>query len=165
MDFMMKPLVAIFAFWMMGLDISGAAQTGERYSNNKNGTITDTRTGLIWQKKDSYHDLKKAVSWYDAHDYADKKNSEKFAGYNDWRLPTLKELKTIWDPARPILTKDQEKIGLPKIFGAGGSYYLWTSDERGLDMAWYLGLGQREDYFNLKEADDLGQGVKLVRKE
>ena len=163
MKFMMRWLLTILAFWVMCLGISTAASSVERYTDNKDGTITDTRTGLVWQKMDSYHDLKKSVSWYDAYVYADKKNSEKFAGHDDWRLPTMDELKTIWDPSRPILTKDEQKIGLPKEFSSGGSYYLWASDERGLDMAWYFGLGKKEDYFNLKEANDLGQGVKLVR--
>ena len=141
------------------------SEAAERFSDNDNGSVVDNKTGLIWQKGDSHHHLGQPVSWYDALDYADRMNGKKFAGYGDWRLPTLKELHGIWDPAKPNLTKDEESIGLPIIFSRGGSYYLWASDERGLDMAWYFGLGQKEDYFNLKEANDLGQGVKLVRKK
>jgi hypothetical protein len=50
------------------------------------------------------------------------------------------------------------------VFASGGSYYLWTGTERNLDNAWYFGLGQREDYWNLKDLGDLDQGVKMVRK-
>ncbi|MFQ5674007.1 MAG: DUF1566 domain-containing protein [Nitrospinales bacterium] len=131
--------------------------------DNHDGTLTDTQTGLMWQKADSYHDLKKGLNWYDALEYVRKKNNEKFAGYDDWRLPAMAELKTLWDPRLPVRSKDGEAIGLPTAFAGGGSYYLWTADERGLDFAWYFGLGQQEDYFNLKDSGDLEQGAKLVR--
>ena len=133
------------------------------FVDNQNGTLTDTKSGLMWQKGDSYHELKKGLNWYDALDYVMKKNGEKFAGFNDWRLPTMEELKTMWDPNLPLRSKDDEAIGLPAKFSGGGSYYLWTADERDLDFAWYFGLGQKEDYFNLKDSGDLEQGAKLVR--
>ncbi len=126
-------------------------------------TVTDRQTGLMWQRSDSFHELKRGMNWYEALEYVDQKNREKFAGYNDWRLPTMEELSALWDPARPLKSKDGEPIGLPPVFQGGGSYYLWTSTERNLDNAWYFGLGQKEDYFNLKELGDLDQGVKMVR--
>ena len=117
------------------------------YIDNGNGTIADQNSTLTWQKADSYHELKKGMNWYQALEYVDLKNSEKFAGFNDWRLPTLDELKKLYDPSRPIKSKDNERIGLPAQFKSGGSYYLWTNTKRGLDNAWYFGLGFKEDYF------------------
>ena len=134
------------------------------FIDNQSGTLTDMKSGLMWQKLDSYHELKKGLNWYDAIDYVMKKNGEVFAGHDDWRLPTMAELKTLWDPSLPVRSKDDEAIGLPSVFSGGGSYYLWTADERDLDFAWYFGLGQQEDYFNLKDSGDLDQGAKLVRK-
>ena len=136
-----------------------------RFVDNQNGTVSDSKTGLMWQKEDSHHDLKSGLNWYDALDYAERKNSQKFAGYSNWRLPTMAEVRAIWDSSLPNLSKDEEHIGLSTQFAGKGSYYLWASDERGLDFAWYFGLGQAEDYFNLKDSSDLDQGVKLVRKE
>lgn len=138
------------------------AENSVRFTPNDH-TVMDAKTGLMWQKGDSYHELKQGMTWYEALEYVDRKNREKFGGHNDWRLPSLKELQSLWDPKRPTLSKDGEAIGLSKEFQGGGSYYLWTGDERSLDNAWYFGLGQREDYFNLKETGDLDQGVKLVR--
>ncbi len=141
-----------------------AGAENERFKVNGQESVVDTQTGLMWQKPDSYHEIQKGMNWYEALEYVDRKNAEKFAGFSDWRLPTLNELKQIWDPKRPIVSKDGEPIGLPSVFASGGSYYLWTSNERNLDHSWYYGLGQREEYFNLKDLGDLDQGVKLVRK-
>jgi hypothetical protein len=132
------------------------------FIDNKNGTVTDSTTGLVWQKADSFHELKKGLNWYDALEYITRKNSEKFAGRDDWRLPTLKELNGLWLTSGKIKSKDEEDLGLPAEFAGGGSYYIWTGDERGLDHAWYFGLGHKENYFNLKDLADLEQGVKMV---
>lgn len=156
-------------FWLIPILLVGflavpAWALSARFTVDPKGTVLDTQTGLMWQKTDSYHDKKKGMNWYEALEYVDGKNSDKFAGYNDWRLPTLEELRQLWDSKRPVVSKDGDPIGLPEVFASGGSYYLWTGTERNLDNAWYFGLGQREDYWNLKDLGDLDQGVKMVRK-
>ena len=152
-------LAIIFMVAIINLNFAWAAE----YVDNNNGTITDKSSNLVWQQADSYHELKNGINWYQALEYIDVKNSEKFAGFDDWRLPTIVELKVLYDESRPIKSKDNERIGLPNTFKEGGSYYLWTNKERGLENAWYFGLGFKEEYFNLKDLGDLGQGVKMVR--
>ena len=137
--------------------------SAEPFKDNNNGTVTDESTGLVWQKGDSFHDLKKGLNWYDALEYVTLKNSQKFAGHNDWRLPSLKELNNLWQSSGKVKSKDDETLGLAPEFQKGGSYYIWTGEERGLDHAWYFGLGQKENYFNLKDLADLEQGAKMVR--
>ena len=80
-------------------------------------------------------------------------------------MPTLQELNHLWVPSRHLKSKEGELLGLPTEFKGGGSYYIWTANERGMDNAWYLGLGQKEQYFNLKDLSDLDQSVKMVRNE
>ncbi len=130
---------------------------------NKGEVVVDRQSGLMWQTADSYHELKKGLNWYEALEYMDAKNAQNLAGHSDWRLPTLEELNGLWDASRPVSSKDGEKIGFTGEFKDKGSYYLWTSNERGLDNVWYFGLGHKENYFNLKDLGDLDQGVKLVR--
>lgn len=55
------------------------------YIDNGDGTITDTLTGLIWQQNIS----EIAMTWDQALYYCE---TMIFAGYSDWRLPTIKEL-------------------------------------------------------------------------
>ncbi len=159
MRFRSLPFLLIVLFSLFPLSILAA---DSRFTV-EGETVTDHESRLMWQKGDSYHELKKGMTWYQALEYVDKKNLEKFGGHDDWRLPKMAELSALWDSTRPVLSKDGEPIGLPSAFTGGGSYYLWSGDERNLDNAWYFGLGQREDYFNLKELGDLDQGVKMVR--
>jgi len=73
------------------------AVSGQRFTDNNNGTVTDTRTGLIWLKNANPSGFK---SWADAGTYcASLANGQ--AGLTDgstagqWRLPTVQELEGI----------------------------------------------------------------------
>ncbi len=156
-------IVAFSVALILAVWIATGTGWAASYEDNGDGTVTDETSGLLWQQADSYHELKKGMNWYEALEYVALKNSEKFAGFDDWRLPTRDELKSLYDKSRPVKSKGGERIGLPPVFKSGGSYYLWTTNERGLDNAWYFGLGFKEDYFNLKELGDLDQGVKMIR--
>ena len=159
-----KAFVYIFSYVLLVLLACPSLIWAEPFRDNNNGTVIDEGTGLVWQKGDSFHDLKKGLNWYDALEYVTLKNSQKFAGYDDWRLPTLNELNNLWQSSGTVKSKDDETLGLAPEFQKGGSYYIWTGEERGLDHVWYFGLGQKENYFNLKDLADLEQGAKMVRQ-
>jgi len=57
------------------------------YTDNKNGTITDNITGLIWQK-----DMGEKMTFDEA---MSKVKSFELSGYSDWRVPTIKELYSL----------------------------------------------------------------------
>lgn len=57
------------------------------YEDNGDGTITDLNTGLMWKQ-----DFESGLSLADAISAAD---THAYAGYDDWRLPTLKELYSL----------------------------------------------------------------------
>ncbi|MCI0435770.1 MAG: DUF1566 domain-containing protein, partial [Gemmatimonadetes bacterium] len=69
------------------------------YTDNGDGTITDTNTGRMWEKLSddgSIHDIDTFYTWANA--FAGKVaalNSGGFAGYTDWRVPNVKELQSI----------------------------------------------------------------------
>jgi len=58
------------------------------FIDNGDGTITDRVTGLMWGKECS----SKLYHYYRAEKYISELNNKEFAGYNDWRIPTLEEL-------------------------------------------------------------------------
>ncbi len=58
-----------------------------RYTDNRDGTVTDEVTGLMWQQE-----MGNKVSFDDAFDVA---SASTLGGYADWRVPTLKELYSL----------------------------------------------------------------------
>jgi hypothetical protein len=69
------------------------------------GTWKDDATGLIWSVKDNGFD----TSWVQASNYC--KNLA-LGGYTDWRLPTQKELETIYDKSLSKELKAKNPIEL-----------------------------------------------------
>jgi hypothetical protein len=60
------------------------------YSKHGKNSIKDNLTGLIWQQKGSDN----TMTWTSAKSYCKKQSTD---GYNDWRLPTMKELYYLGD--------------------------------------------------------------------
>lgn len=68
-----------------------------RFKDNKNSTVTDTLTGLMWTKNGDL--CGDTVLFHQALDYIVEMNRGKYpnAGFSDWRLPTLAELRSLLD--------------------------------------------------------------------
>lgn len=62
----------------------------ERFIVYNNGTAVDSKTGLMWATKDNGKD----INWKNAQQYC---QSFTAGGYTDWRLPTVEELKTLYN--------------------------------------------------------------------
>ena len=108
----------------------------EPFIDNKNGTITDSKTKLIWatcslgQKYDK-NCIGDAISydWYKAFF-----NCQKLQLANkNWRLPTREELLTIVD----LNKSDEPSIDL-KYFPSTIANFYWSSNKyaQGTDSAW-----------------------------
>lgn len=63
------------------------------YIDNGDGTVTDVNTGLMWQQGFAEYKL----TYAEAQDYLETMNAQRFAGYSDWRLPTIKQLYSLID--------------------------------------------------------------------
>jgi hypothetical protein len=85
-----------------GTQMDGELQRGttRSYVDNGDGTITDLRTGLMWEKLSddgSVHDKDARTPWVDAFGKITTLNAEAFAGPTDWRIPNGNELQSLAD--------------------------------------------------------------------
>jgi hypothetical protein len=64
------------------------------YTSSSDGlTVKDEITGLTWQKTHKTS----PVYWAESQNVIDSLNGQNYGGYNDWRLPTIKELYSLWN--------------------------------------------------------------------
>lgn len=109
------------------------ASDDSRFLDNKDGTISDTKTGLMWMKKDSYLHSGHWLNWKQAHEYVEQLNQEAFAQYIDWQLPSTQELKSLYEPDMTSGSQagSEMKIHTHPIFEKDGSGSLWSGEENG----------------------------------
>lgn len=65
-----------------------------RFIDLRNGTVYDTKTRLLWQKKHS-EAHKNPRKRMDRSSYANRMNREKVGGKSKWRIPTVVEFKSL----------------------------------------------------------------------
>ena len=81
-------LMLFFAYFFCSILSVMAA---DKFVDNGNGTITDTTTGLMWPATDN----NAHINWRGANEYC---KNLRIGGYTDWRIPTLVELESIYNP-------------------------------------------------------------------
>jgi hypothetical protein len=163
----------------------------QRFVDNGDGTICDTRTGLMWEKKNAAdgvqnlsnpHDVDNLYTWSSPEDsnsgdpdgtlYTDfipKLNgavahfveSEQLGNYRDWRVPTLAELQTL--VAEPCPSSGPCVIN--PIFRPAAKFLYWTSTNLPRD---FIGISYAwAVFFNVGGAIDvdksLGMHARAVR--
>ncbi|MFQ5673369.1 MAG: DUF1566 domain-containing protein [Nitrospinales bacterium] len=101
----------------------------KRFTDNGDGTVTDTERNLMWKQTDALQDEGKFMNWFDARDYVVQLNINKVLGYADWRLPTLEEAESLYDENHHIRDVDRFEIFIDPCFAPGGGFTTWTSDE------------------------------------
>jgi len=96
------------------------------FTDNGNATVTDQATGLVWQQTDDGT----TRPWQSALDYC---NTLSLASSSDWRLPNIKELRSIVDESRYTPSID------PVFSGTYASFY-WSSSSYAYnpDYAWLV---------------------------
>ena len=100
------------------------------FVDNGDGTITDTRANLMWKKDDSFKEYGYGINWFEAQDYSEILNEKKFAGYDDWRLPSGEEAKSAFSFTQSNTDKDGAETHISDLFEPGGGHNTWTYEEK-----------------------------------
>lgn len=133
------------------------------YTDMGNGTIKDDKHNRSWTKTGSFFELKKWLSWEMSKDYAKKKNKEKFGGFSDWRLPTRKELKSLFDRRKKgkWTYEKSERFYISAVFELAYCYF-WTSEGFDDKLVWQVSLCNGRAY-TTGPNNYPGNSVLLVR--
>ena len=123
-----------------------------RFTDGGNGTVTDTKTGLIWQKTGS----EEKMTWEEALEYA---NHVADGGSFEWRLPSIEELFSIVDFSR-------SDPSISPIFNCSSDLY-WSSSTVvvGPDNAWNVGFGTGYVYAGYKTNSNYVRCVRNRKEE
>lgn len=95
--------------------------------NGDRTTVTDLKTGVMWQRGGCDITTIRQVQAY-----VDDLNKRNFAGFNDWRLPTMEEALSLLEPVRndkglylhPCFSKEQPFIFLADQRKPGGYWFI-----------------------------------------
>jgi len=121
---------------------------------NLGGMVRDNVTGLIWEVKTddgSIHDKDNKYTWYNANDIFIKNlNDNSFGGFNDWRLPTIKELSYIcllaWRGYSGVPTIDTNYF----LNTTTGTYWTSTTRASAANEAWMISFYSGITYYSNK---------------
>lgn len=154
----MKPVTtALFVVSLIAIAQSARAE----FRENGDGTVTDLRTQLMWQRCTAPAEgslcesgLPALYAWNDALAYC---NALVLGGHSDWRLPNVKVLHSVVDVTRTV-----SPVIDTTAFPASEAQAYWSSTT--LDgtpgSAWYVSFGYGHTSANSKGAE---QYVRCVR--
>ena len=143
----------------------GSIATENGYIKYSNGTIEDEKNGLMWMQQDYIAYTGRSLpnaSWHEAVKWASEMNQKGFAGYSDWRLPSVKEMVTL---VRPKEQRDFCK----RFFALTNAYAFWTNQSVSSDVKSYVTSdgfatsGDAEGQREYGDGDLFDFSVRLVR--
>jgi Protein of unknown function (DUF1566) len=106
--------------------------TQSSYQDNNDGTVTDLNTGLMWQQ-----DAGSKVTYPEAVAGA---ASFSLAGYDDWRLPSIKELYSLMDFSGSDISGDDNGTQYAEPFIDDDYFKFYYGDtsagDRAIDSQW-----------------------------
>ncbi|MCU0645143.1 MAG: DUF1566 domain-containing protein, partial [bacterium] len=117
---------------------SGFKHKFEAKTINGKKVVIDRASGLMWQQGGSSDSMlfKKTKSWIA------ELNRQRYAGFSDWRLPTLEEAMSLMEP-----DKMNGDLYIDPIFDSN-QRWIWTCDlEQGGSSAWVVGFDDGRCYY------------------
>ena len=99
--------------------------------------VIDNATGLMWHPSGSlkFVNLKEALEWIA------ELNNKNYAGYSDWRLPTLEEAASLLENSR------KKNLYIDRVFDRR-QWCIWTGDTLSTNLAWVVVFSGHIDWFD-----------------
>mgnify|MGYP001595591296 CR=1 FL=1 len=114
--------------------------------------VVDRTTGLMWQQAASAQPMlfRHAQAWIE------NLNKCGYAGFHDWRLPSLTEAMTLMEQA-----PNEGGLYIHPIFNVKQRAWMWTSERGQGDLAWYVNFNY--GYSQLNRTKSTHNTVRAVR--
>jgi hypothetical protein len=138
----------------------------ERYLKNNDNTVTDRYTDLMWQQctygiygsGDCSQGEAESFTWQAALQQAE---TATFAGYSDWRLPNIKELRSLVSYSRgPAIDTGNFQVNWGIYPNEELGAYWSSSPSRDREQSWIIIFGRG---FDARYDRNLEAKVRLVR--
>ena len=136
-----------------GDTLAGVAWPASRFSLNSDSTITDTLTGLAWTSDANAPGPSACTpgvtkTWPDALQYVKCLNAASYLGHNDWRLPDIKELWSLFNAGQGTIATwlSNNKFSNVQI-GRYKSSTASTGNLSGTPLVMNLGDGSIQGYY------------------
>jgi len=101
----------------------------DRFVDNGDGTVTDSKTNLMWAAKDSGEEFRSDT----AEHYC---AANRGGGHRDWRMPTMEELKGLYnlDYSQAPECWDKSPVHLTRLIHLSCPH-VWSATESGSHIA------------------------------
>ena len=136
-----------------------------RFRDNKDGTVSDLETKLMWKKIDLYQEKKIWSSWEESQKLIDDFNKEAYAKYSDWRLPTRKELRSLYEEDKEVPWKyywTENVIHIDPIFGYSHCCF-WSSELYKDKYAWGFNYIGGKEYPSMRGGGQYHLSLSTIR--
>lgn len=100
----------------------------EVVTRNRAKLVMDRITGLTWQQSGS----EKWMIFAKSQEYAENLNHNQFAGFSDWRLPTVEEAMSLMEPE-----KMNGDLHIDSVFEKA-LRWIWTADKKSASVVWLV---------------------------
>lgn len=90
--------------------------------------VIDHISGLMWQQTGSEDEM----TFEQTRQFVKDLNTQRFAGHNDWRLPTLQEAQSLMQ-----VRKNESGLYIDPIFDTK-QQWIWTADKESASQVWLV---------------------------
>jgi hypothetical protein len=126
-EFEMKPMLIKMNFFDKRMNENGDGFPNDFELGKDKQLVIDNATHLMWQKSGSEY----RMSHDQAQAYIGSLKIARFAGYSDWRLPTLEEAMSLMEAS-----KRKDDLYIDPVFDH--QWAIWTSDKTASSEAWMV---------------------------
>jgi tetratricopeptide (TPR) repeat protein len=126
-----KTMLKDKGFYDRSMNHSASGFRNDYILQNGGMVVYDRTSSLMWQQSGS----DKSMRYKNAKAYVTRLNCARFAGYNDWRLPTLEEAMTLMEPS-----KKNGDLYVDSVFNKT-QVWIWMSDLYSASRAWVINFG------------------------